>query len=213
MDELQSVYDMFIGLLRAGNSPSQAEEAMRSVITSAQLVGAAVERYMVVTQGIVTAREPQSLVDKSRLVPWYTGDRPGDEFWPAVSAHLLAQGFGRDALHSVDWTSTKVVANLPPPWQAEFSGRGLVLGYVQSGKTSNFTAVAAKAADAGYRLVVVLSGIHNSLRRQTQDRLIEQLGKPDDLIDLFLGDLVFAPSALADLGELRQPVAGKPLSP
>lgn len=38
------------------------------------------------------------------------------------------------------------------------------------------------------------------------------LGKPDDLIDLFLGDLVFAPSALADLGELGQPVAGKPRS-
>jgi len=175
MDEVQAAYDMFIGLLRARNTPAQAEQTMASLIPNEQLVKAAVERYIAVTQSILTAREPQSLVDKSHLVPWYTGDRPGDEFWPALSAHMLAHGFGKDALRSVDLASTKVVANLPPPWQAEFSGRGLVLGYVQSGKTSNFTAVAAKAADAGYRLIVVLSGIHNSLRRQTQDRLIEQL--------------------------------------
>ena len=41
---------------------------------------------------------------------------------------------------------------------APTSARGLVLGYVQSGKTTNFTAVIAKAADAGYRPVIVLSG-------------------------------------------------------
>ena len=44
------------------------------------------------------------------------------------------------------------------------------LGYVQSGKTTNFTAVIAKAADAGYRFFVVLSGVHDALRQQTQDR-------------------------------------------
>src|SRR5262249_19801342 len=49
--------------------------------------------------------------------------------------------------------------------------RGLVLGYVQSGKTANYTALIAKAADAGYRLFVVLSGIDNGLRRQTNIRL------------------------------------------
>ena len=46
---------------------------------------------------------------------------------------------------------------------------------MQSGKTANFTATIAKAADAGYRLFIVLSGVHNSLRRQTQLRIDEQL--------------------------------------
>ena len=53
-----------------------------------------------------------------------------------------------------------------------------MLGYVQSGKTTNFTAVIAKAADAGYRMFIVLSGIHDALRQQTQDRLNEQLWEP-----------------------------------
>ena len=51
----------------------------------------------------------------------------------------------------------------------------LGLGFVQSGKTANFTATIAKAADAGYRIFIVLSGVHNSLRRQTQLRIDEQL--------------------------------------
>ncbi len=37
---------------------------------------------------------------------------------------------------------------------------GLVVGYVQSGKTANFTALIAKAVDAGYKSIIVLSGIH-----------------------------------------------------
>lgn len=51
--------------------------------------------------------------------------------------------------------------------------RGLVAGHVQSGKTSNFTGLICKAVDSGYKLVVVLSGVHNSLRSQTQSRLDE----------------------------------------
>jgi len=54
--------------------------------------------------------------------------------------------------------------------------KGLVVGYVQSGKTANYTALTAKAFDAGYELVIVLTGIHNALRRQTQRRMNEELG-------------------------------------
>jgi hypothetical protein len=49
------------------------------------------------------------------------------------------------------------------------------VGYVQSGKTANYTALVARAADAGFRLVIVLSGIHESLRAQTQNRLEREL--------------------------------------
>lgn len=51
--------------------------------------------------------------------------------------------------------------------------RGLVMGHVQSGKTTNYSALISKAADAGYRIIVVLAGITNSLRYQTQVRLDE----------------------------------------
>jgi hypothetical protein len=58
--------------------------------------------------------------------------------------------------------------------------RGLVVGQVQSGKTANYTGLVCKAADAGYKLIVILTGLHNSLRSQTQLRLDEGfLGAPD----------------------------------
>ena len=49
--------------------------------------------------------------------------------------------------------------------------RGLVVGQVQSGKTQNFVGLIAKAIDMGYRQIVVLSGIHEDLRSQTQYRI------------------------------------------
>jgi hypothetical protein len=77
---------------------------------------------------------------------------------------------------SVAAESLRVLRHLNDPLQnAPFQGRGLVVGYVQSGKTANYTAVAARAADAGYRIVIVLSGIHDSLRNQTQNRLEREL--------------------------------------
>ena len=51
--------------------------------------------------------------------------------------------------------------------------RGLVAGQVQSGKTGNYTGLIAKALDSGYKLIVVLAGVHNSLRSQTQARIDE----------------------------------------
>jgi hypothetical protein len=49
--------------------------------------------------------------------------------------------------------------------------RGLVMGHVQMGKTTNYSALISKAADSGYKLIIVLSGMTNSLRYQTQVRL------------------------------------------
>lgn len=51
--------------------------------------------------------------------------------------------------------------------------RGLVVGHVQSGKTSNYSGLICKAADAGYKIIIVLAGMHNNLRSQTQMRLEE----------------------------------------
>lgn len=62
--------------------------------------------------------------------------------------------------------------------------RGLVIGHVQSGKTANYTGLAARAADAGYKVIIVIAGIHNNLRRQTQERidaaLIGRSSNPED---------------------------------
>jgi hypothetical protein len=165
---------MFIGLLRAGRSPEEAESQMRSLMPSTEIVTAAVQRFRDVANKVIIAREPYTMRDPEHLTPWYTKPRPADEFWPALRNELKSS-LDDAAIKSVDRASTKIVANLPPPWQRDFSGRGLVLGYVQSGKTANYISVIAKAADAGYRLVIILSGIHNNLRKQTQRRMDSQL--------------------------------------
>lgn len=55
------------------------------------------------------------------------------------------------------------------PWDR----RGMVVGHVQSGKTSNYVGLINKAVDAGYKLVIIIAGTMNSLRRQTQERVDE----------------------------------------
>lgn len=107
----------------------------------------------------------------SSLDDWIADvDRGEWYYWPTLRSYLLGvKNRPRDAVNSLDDASDKVLRQLRPPTDAEFDIRGLVLGYVQSGKTANFAAVIAKAADAGYRLIIVMSGVDNGLRRQTQN--------------------------------------------
>lgn len=69
----------------------------------------------------------------------------------------------------------KVLSNIGDPALESFDKRGLVVGYVQSGKTENYIALANKAIDVGYKIVIILSGIHNDLRTQTQKRVDEEI--------------------------------------
>ncbi|MFP2990014.1 Z1 domain-containing protein [Mycobacterium intracellulare] len=141
----------------------------------AQKAEAAAHRIRELSERIRNAQVPTSVV-AGNIESWYPGPRAADKNWAALVEILTAEGWNEDMIADLDKSSTKVVANLPnPAGQGEYHCCGLVLGYVQSGKTTNFTAVIAKAADAGYRMFIVLSGIHDALRQQTQDRLNEQL--------------------------------------
>jgi hypothetical protein len=62
-----------------------------------------------------------------------------------------------------------------PQKKGKWDRRGLVVGHVQSGKTANFIGLCNKAIDAGYKLVIVIAGIHNNLRNQTQERIEKDL--------------------------------------
>jgi hypothetical protein len=76
----------------------------------------------------------------------------------------------------LDRSTHQTLDQLESPARAgKWDRRGLVVGHVQSGKTTHYTALAAKAIDAGYRIVIVLAGMHNSLRSQTHDRIDRQL--------------------------------------
>jgi len=78
-------------------------------------------------------------------------------------------------INSIDFETEEILRNMENPTRQSFNSKGLVVGYVQSGKTANFTALISKAADVGYRFVIVLAGIHDELRQQTQIRIDKEL--------------------------------------
>lgn len=110
---------------------------------------------------------------------WYTPARREQHrfFWPRLERYLLeTKRWPLESVRDLDRASTAIVERLSDPeGQGAVAVRGLVVGYVQSGKTANFTAVIAKAVDAGYRLIIVLAGTLNILRNQTQRRLDKEL--------------------------------------
>jgi hypothetical protein len=119
------------------------------------------------------ARDPEALVDtKLRINGWYGGSRAGDIYWPSFRSRL---SFDDDALLSLENRADRIVSLLDSPGGDKVDTRGLVLGYVQSGKTTSFMSVIAKAADTGYRVFIILSGITDNLRSQTQARVDEML--------------------------------------
>jgi hypothetical protein len=106
---------------------------------------------------------------------WYFGQRraEGRLFYERYETFLhQSEGWGAPILKSLDESTDSVMESLEDPLRAgSWDRRGLVLGHVQSGKTANYAGLLCKAADAGYRLLVVLAGMHNVLRLQTQLRL------------------------------------------
>jgi hypothetical protein len=171
-----TVIKQLVRTMRDGRGMSLQDAVSElSEIVDGERVAAAAARVRELMEDIQSARGPRAVV-AGNIESWYAGPRSEDRNWGSLLAILEEDGWSDDALRDLDESSTKVVAHLPNPHGAEdYQSRGLVLGYVQSGKTTNFTAVIAKAADAGYRFFIVLSGIHNALRQQTQDRLNEQL--------------------------------------
>ena len=157
-----------------GMSLADAVKELSEIADPAKVQAAATE-IAAVAEAIQTAQTPRAVV-AGNIESWYAGPRTEDRNWPTLVSILEQDGWRTEDIAAVDAASTKVLAHLPNPHgNGEFHCRGLVLGYVQSGKTTNFTAVIAKAADAGYRFFVVLSGVHDALRQQTQDRLNSQL--------------------------------------
>jgi hypothetical protein len=81
-------------------------------------------------------------------------------------------------IDSIDYETDQLIKKIPNPTLVEnstFDVKGLTLGFIQSGKTANFTHLAAKAADLGYKFIIVLAGMTNTLRTQTQFRLDKEL--------------------------------------
>ncbi|MEW2632033.1 Z1 domain-containing protein [Streptomyces sp. NPDC048389] len=178
IDEFDDMYDTFKALLDTF-PPSEAVKRLEQLGIGPEVVEQIRGRHEQHTIRIKELEEPHAVVLGNRDT-WYTGPHAKDKCWPAIVDLLRKDGWSADpGIRSLDDSSTRVVSLLNHPKEKSFSTRGLVVGHVQSGKTTNFTSVMAKAADRGYKLFIVLAGIHNGLRRQTQARLVQQLVEPN----------------------------------
>ena len=135
-------------------------------------------------RGLLGERIPPYISDPIIVVArefehhWYTAERRTNQdlYWQAYIQQLRERGWLEESINDLDESTIAVVERLSDPTRPEiYQAKGLVVGYVQSGKTANITGVIARATDAGYRLVIVLSGMTNLLRAQTQRRIDKEL--------------------------------------
>lgn len=108
-------------------------------------------------------------------VSWYYNAKKNINpvYWERYKKYLnLDQGFSTDVIKKMDIGTDEIMDMLGDPRQSKgYSIKGLIIGDVQSGKTSTYTALINKAADAGYKIIILLTGTIEKLRKQTQGRL------------------------------------------
>ena len=115
--------------------------------------------------------------ENSDHIPWLPGRR-GSIGWNFSRRYRRflkeKKGWALMTLQRSDDLTDRILGLLEDPNRhGQWDRRGMVVGEVQSGKTSNYIELICKAADAGYKFIVVLTGTTNSLRAQTQLRLDE----------------------------------------
>ena len=163
MSALQCDPDTAVAII-AGSLPEALRIRVREALT--------LERNIIIT-------DPYAIVSaERRRLDWLRHVDPTTfVYWPRLRDYLIdRRGLPEQTANSVDNVTDRILSAIDNPQTTEaFKVRGLVLGYVQSGKTTNYSALMAKAADVGFRLFIVLSGVHNGLRLQTQKRLQAEL--------------------------------------
>jgi hypothetical protein len=123
----------------------------------------------------VAAKHDDQWVVKREDIDW--------TYTKAYEKFLRQEGWPPPMITSLTDVTNRILGLLQDPRSegTTWNRRGLVIGHVQSGKTANYTGLIARAADAGYKFIVVIAGIHNNLRKQTQERIDEAfIGRSSD---------------------------------
>lgn len=169
------------------NQPSVTDEKLRSVIDIVcqmpdfVTIDKEALFYELSTKYNTRVGNFQILEGKERRQPWLknykaTHAKSDWKFWNRYTQYLQEQkGFAEPIIQQNDKLTDQILDNLfdPSRTDIELSKKGLVVGQVQSGKTSNYIGLICKAADTGFNVIIVLAGIHNNLRSQTQIRIDE----------------------------------------
>ena len=117
----------------------------------------------------------QGDIQQERDTTWWTGDiqQGVDNYYWNRYKNYLKRKFPSNVIRAIDVDTDIIMNNIDNPRRKNFSRYGMVVGHVQSGKTSNYSSLICKAGDAGYKFIVVVAGGINNLRNQTQGRINE----------------------------------------
>lgn len=158
-----------------------------------------------------TSMAPSISLRQSHLETWLTKERIEVLNWNSDEIityrtrylkYLESIGRAKSIVEETERSSLEIIKKIGDPLSNDvFFTRGLVVGSVQSGKTANFNAVINSSVDVGYKLIIVLSGIMEDLRRQTQTRIEKEVVGPYLGSDKFDG--VGKISSFGQLGEYK----------
>lgn len=139
-----------------------------------------------------------TLKDDADHIDWLTAARKRDwHYWRRYRDYLESR-LSDIVVEGLNEATDDILGLLEDPKRSDpWDRRGLVVGHVQSGKTSNYSGLICKAADAGYKIIIVLAGMHNNLRSQTQMRLEESFLGYETTVDRDPG----MPIGVAEFGE------------
>lgn len=117
----------------------------------------------------------QFLDDNRDHIEWFLENRASIswDFWNRYRKYLEEdEKLPPSVVESINDATDEILRRLENPQRTgNWDRRGMVVGNVQSGKTGNYIGLIAKAVDAGYKVIVVMAGLNNDLRSQTQKRI------------------------------------------
>ena len=186
MSDLERARVIALNLL-GGDSPPEEAEVIRVAEIAVQAVEAqapgaevdieALVRELEANLNVVVGTASTLTDDSSDHIPWLADHRAMIE-WKFTRRYQRflkeRRGWALPTLQRSDDLTDRVMELIENPGRpGSWDRRGMVVGEVQSGKTSNYIELICKAADAGYKFIVVLTGTTNSLRAQTQLRFDE----------------------------------------
>ena len=156
-----------------------------------KLLSLSVTSFQIIDECFPIPRDASRGFKTSKAIEWYDDKRRESTRYYAASLekYLAARDWTPPNIMLVRQAAEFVIGNLSDPvWAVKnksglcFAGRGLVVGYVQSGKTTMMNMTIATAVDVGYRLVIVLAGMTNLLREQTQRRFDKEVAGKEILL-------------------------------
>lgn len=176
----RSAYDFCMGLIDRSNMT--INDAIKQTIgfMGAQVSDAnKLNDYLFEQVSMEYERESFLVGPEVKDVTWWQDHKKiiKSQFWTRYYNYLIEKGWDRVAIEkSIDNTTDKVLnAMANPLLNVEEERKGMVVGYVQSGKTAHYIGLINKAIDSGYKIIIVLAGMHNNLRSQTQSRIDEEV--------------------------------------